>query len=677
LAGVPGPPLESPEDLTAEWLGETLRSAGVLEPTASIGAWSAQPIGTGQMSQNHRVTLIYDGDPLGGPATVVLKVASPDANSRATGVGLGAYEREVRFYREIAPTLGGPLARCFDAAIDAQTGYFHVLLEDLDPATQGDQIAGCSVESAALAVDALAELQGERWDDPELLAAGWLNAGTPLNQGLLAAVLPGFVERYEARIAPEHLQLSRDFIALADAWLAHAPRPHGIVHGDYRLDNMLFAGAQPGPDPGAGRPVVIVDWQTVACGPPLLDLSYFLGGSLTVEDRRAGEEELVRRYHAGLLAAGVTGFDWETCWAEYRRTVFHGVVMAIAASMLVVRTERGDDMFMTTLARHAQQALDLESLSLIDPSASLPALVPEPEDEGRHAPGPEELWNESWYFDFTTTEDGPAGYTRLGLYPNRDEAWITLALVQRGAPTVEVVDFAAPPPGEGDLSVTTSELEADHVCVEPLQRFGVRYTATGRRYAEPAAILRGEPGEPVEVEVDLTWETDGTPYQYRIATRYEIPCRVTGTITIDGQVRAIDGHGQRDHSWGARDWWSMDWCWSAARLDDGTRLHAVELRLPDTPRIGVGYVQTGGEVSELKSVAVDERVGDDGLVEGAAMRIDPPELDLELTALADGPLLLTADDGRTAHFPRSMCRFDAADGRTGLGWAEWNLNQPG
>jgi len=75
--------------------------------------------------------------------------------------------------------------------------------------------------------------------------------------------------------------------------------------------------------------------------------------------------------------------------------------MTVAASMVVVRTERGDDMFMAWLERNAQQVLDLDGLALLPAqgAARPPALRPEPEDEGRHPPGPEQLWNESWYFD--------------------------------------------------------------------------------------------------------------------------------------------------------------------------------------------------------------------------------------------------------------------------------------
>ena len=44
--------------------------------------------------------------------------------------------------------------------------------------------------------------------------------------------------------------------------------------------------------------------------------------------------------------------------------------------------------------------------------------------------------------------------------------------------------------------------------------------------------------------------------------------------------------------------------------------------------------------------------------------------------LAHAPLRLLAPDGRVSHFPRAMCAIRCADGRTGLAWVEWNLNQP-
>jgi hypothetical protein len=118
----------------------------------------------------------------------------------------------------------------------------------------------------------------------------------------------------------------------------------------------------------------------------------------------------------------------------------------------------------------------------------------------------------------------------------------------------------------------------------------------------------------------------------------------------------------------------MDWVWSAVHLEDGTRAHAVELRLPDLPRMGVGYVQSGGALVELDAVTATESVGRDGLIESAALALRPAGLELRVEPLAFGPLRLVAPDGRVSEFPRALCRVEAADGRTGVGWLEWNRN---
>jgi hypothetical protein len=73
----------------------------------------------------------------------------------------------------------------------------------------------------------------------------------------------------------------------------------------------------------------------------------------------------VHRYHDGLLAAGVDGYEWDRCWTDYRRGTYAGLVMAVAASMLVERTERGDEMFLTMAHRHARHALDLDAAALL------------------------------------------------------------------------------------------------------------------------------------------------------------------------------------------------------------------------------------------------------------------------------------------------------------------------
>jgi hypothetical protein len=330
---------------------------------------------------------------------------------------------------------------------------------------------------------------------------------------------------------------------------------------------------------------------------------------------------------------------------------------------------------MTSLGRYAQQALDLGSLDLLPAAGSgRPApLRPEPGDEGRHQPGPEELWNESWYFD-VVSDDGSIGlYSRLGLYPNLGVSWMTAFVCGPGRPTVAIVDFEAPLPAGEDLTIAAPALVVEHECEAPLERFRVRLTGSGEAHADAAALLRGEPGEPVEVGFDLIWETLGEPYAYRVATRYEIPCRISGSITIDGEELPVTGLGQRDHSWGPRDWWSAEWMWSAGHLQDGTRLHGVEFRIPGAPPLGVGYLQSPeNEVFELDAVSASEQVGADGLITSAEIRYG--ELAVSVHPIAFGPLRLEAPDGRLSMFPRAMCRIETEDGRSGVAWVEWNRN---
>ncbi|MFL6156551.1 MAG: phosphotransferase, partial [Marmoricola sp.] len=458
----------------------------------------------------------------------------------------------------------------------------------------------------------------------------------------------------------------RTFVAAADAWLADRRPPLGLVHGDFRLDNLLFT----------ADGCTVVDWQTMTWGPAVMDASYFLGGGLSVADRREHEERLVRAYHDELLANGVQNFSWETCWTEYRRLTFLALVMVFVPAMVVVRTDRGDEMFMVLFDRVCQQILDLDSLSLLPEPGTKPVpLVPDAADETLHAPGVEPLWNESWYFDAVSSDGSLGLYVRLGRLPNADACVYTASVVRPGEPTLMVVDYSAPLPAADDplASIATAAIRATHTCVTPLEEFRIDLDATAEAYADAAGVLRGEAGDPVPVRLSLSWTTQGAPYAWRASTRYEIPCRVTGTVVIDGTEVTFEGPGQRDHSWGSRDWWANDWMWSAFHLDDGTRTHAVTA--PEIPGFAVGYEQRDGVVVELESGSTEQSFGDDGLVTVARIATEPGGTVLDVAPLAFGPLLLTAPDGRVTHFQRAMAKVTTADGRSGLGWIEWNRVQ--
>ena len=154
------------------------------------------------MSECYRITLTYADDSASVPGSVVLKVAATDPNSRQTGRALGLYEREVRFYTDIAPGLSGPVAPCYHAAYDPESGAFDLLLGDAAPAVVGDEVRGATVEQAALALAELGEVHGALLGDTALADASWLHRESPLNQALVAQLWAGFSERYRDDIAP-------------------------------------------------------------------------------------------------------------------------------------------------------------------------------------------------------------------------------------------------------------------------------------------------------------------------------------------------------------------------------------------------------------------------------------------------------------------------------------------
>ena len=355
------PPLVAdPQLVTAEWLTAVLRHGAAIDEASRVVALEPTAIGTGQVGANIRYVLAYDGPP--GPPTVVCKFSSRDPQSAATGVQTLTYETEVAFYRDLADRVDISRPRCYLAAIEPGTANVVVVMDDLAPAEQGDQIAGCTVEQATLAIDEAAKLHGPLWGHPALRELAWLDRSS--SSGGLAGVFPGvweaFVARYRSTLDDVTIDAGGRLVASIDRLRAYEPAALTAIHYDYRLDNMLFG------TPAGGRPLTVVDWQTVQLGLGPMDVAYFLGNAFEADTRRSCEVELLERYHRALVDDyGITGYSLEQCWGDYRRSSFASLVMATFASMMVGRTDRGDAMFMAMANRSAAMAVDLDTLALL------------------------------------------------------------------------------------------------------------------------------------------------------------------------------------------------------------------------------------------------------------------------------------------------------------------------
>lgn len=348
--------VDHPGDLSEQWLSAALHDSGHLFTVSDV---RFERFGSGQMGTTYRLNLSYEGTE--GPPTLIAKLAGEDEDLRAL-VAPG-YAAEVGFYSMLAPGLNVRTPRCWYGAITDDHTRFTLLLEDMFPATPGPQAEGCTADQAAASLRTLVGLHVPRWDDPKLRDMDFLmrpDAGTAAMMAqVMSAACNAFIERYAGDLAPEDGDTLRDACAVIEHWQLTEPAPFSLIHGDYRLDNLLF-------DPVTGE-VTAVDWQTAAVGPPLRDVAYFLGTSMRSEDRAAHEESLVRGYHSALLEHGVSMYGFDECWNDYRVGQLQGPMMTMIGCIYAgaERTKRSDAMFITMARRSCAAVRDLGSLELI------------------------------------------------------------------------------------------------------------------------------------------------------------------------------------------------------------------------------------------------------------------------------------------------------------------------
>lgn len=331
---------QSPDDLPLELLREALNDV-------SITSFTNTKIGTGQVGSVYRLHLQHETADESGlrQSSVILKIASTSPESRRVGLSLGIYEREVRFYSEISSTLLSTatkgLPHCYHAAFDPASGAFTLFLEDAgEDASIGDDLQGATIDQARVALAELGAIHApfikSSPENKSLQDASrsWLQRPSVLSAAMFSQLFAGFKMRYEELIDPAHLGVCSKLVRSFDAYseLVKDSCLQGLVHGDYRMDNMLFTSkiVEEGRPQGTEELAVkVVDWQTVTWTAIAGDVAYFLGSSLETEDRRAWTEELLQAYcdAVGELD-GDPLYPLDQCKEDVRLQSFFGVTMA-------------------------------------------------------------------------------------------------------------------------------------------------------------------------------------------------------------------------------------------------------------------------------------------------------------------------------------------------------------
>lgn len=338
------------EHITAGWLTEALGY--------TVRAITSERVGTGQTGASYRLTLEADE----GPRTLLAKVAGGSLEARQRVAG--GYAAEVGFYANLVDGLDVRTPECWYATISDDRLHFTLLLEDLAPRKPGVQAEGCSVARARGALRNLAGLHAPRWNDPSLHDLGFLmNTKGPeaveFLSGLTRSATEEFVTRYSAELGPDDKATLVAAAAKVGDWIGAPQTPFAVLHGDYRLDNLMF-----GDEPDD---VYVLDWQTAAVGSPMRDLAYFLGTCLEPELRRQSERELVGLYHRELQSRGIDHYDFEQCFHDYRRDQLQATLITMIGCIYAtgVRSADSDAMFLAMATRSCAAIRDLCTLELV------------------------------------------------------------------------------------------------------------------------------------------------------------------------------------------------------------------------------------------------------------------------------------------------------------------------
>jgi aminoglycoside phosphotransferase (APT) family kinase protein len=344
-------------EITPAWLTNALREHGCLAE-ATVQAVAAQSVGAefGFLDCLARLRLTYDRIENGAPASVIVKLPTADELHRNIGNFYSAYEREIRFYREVAPHSPIRVPRTFCLAMDREADAYLLVMEDLGSLTPGDQVQGLTADEAHAGVEAIGRFHATWWESPRLATLDWMPTRN-FRAARYQSMWPKFRETIGPQLSPAAVALGERLNERLESLLQKIEAgPRTIVHSDFRADNLLFDGPS----------VAVLDWQLAIRSHGALDVARLLCGSLPSGDRARREAELVRHWHDALAAGGVKDYSFQQAFEDYRLAAF----LCLYYPVTIHEAEEAGGRRGTALA-HAQierfftAALELEVAALI------------------------------------------------------------------------------------------------------------------------------------------------------------------------------------------------------------------------------------------------------------------------------------------------------------------------
>ena len=344
------------DEITPVWMTHALHEAG-LALSARVTSLDTNRIGEGKgyLSSVARVAMKFDHDDHDGPDSVVVKIEPESGDLRDLGEEMHAFEREIRFYREVGFDAPLRLPRIYYAQVEPPD--FAIMMEDLTYCEPGDQVAGMHESQVLATVRQIARLQAKYWNNSALEALAWMPDRFDIVDHYLD-FWPSFVQKCSDLVSPEGIELGHRLAAAFD-WVQEqlATAPRTLVHYDLREDNLLFGPA------GTPEEVVIVDWQLTMRGLGAFDVASLMGGSELASERCGHQADVAKCWHQTLIDSGLDGYTYDEAWFHFRLASLIALCVPVRYHQVCLDAplERARDLLRVQSRRTFDSAVEIEA----------------------------------------------------------------------------------------------------------------------------------------------------------------------------------------------------------------------------------------------------------------------------------------------------------------------------
>ena len=309
------------EEIDASFLSEHL---GI-----NIHSFQYERIGAdrGMLGEIYKVTIQSDT----GSQEVVAKFSAPRKEALDNAKRGGTHERELRCYDELLNSTPISIPEIFACWFDKDTSEYLILQEFIEFDQSVDQIEGITIAQSKLVIEEAASMHAHWWEHSDLAQSKWLprlnddrrrtnlTTVTRLGWHTLTGILDEGGVKYP-KISGESLSEEID-----DMLCDLSTSASTLIHSDLRADNLLFN--------TSGDEVMIVDWQGCSFGPSSFDITYHMIQSLSINDRRQYEAELLNHYVSSLDSLGhqITSDEVHKL---YRDSILYSLSIACAVPLI-------------------------------------------------------------------------------------------------------------------------------------------------------------------------------------------------------------------------------------------------------------------------------------------------------------------------------------------------------